>query len=53
MIMKEKWYENKDLDKEIVISSRIRLARNLKKYPFSRALSNEKAKELIAEVILI
>ena len=50
MKMKEKSYENKDLDKEIVISSRIRLARNLKKYPFSRALSNEKAKELIAEV---
>lgn len=48
--MKEKWYENKSLDKEIVISSRIRLARNLKKYPFSVALSKEKAKELIAEV---
>ncbi len=45
-----KWYEEKDLDKQTVISSRIRLARNLKKYPFSAAISEEKSKQLIEEV---
>ena len=29
-----KWYENKEVDSGIVISSRVRLARNIKKYPF-------------------
>lgn len=43
----EKWYEDISLDNEIIISSRIRLARNLKNYPFSPQLSDEDAKEII------
>ena len=32
--MAEKWYEKNGLEGDVAISSRIRLARNLKNYPF-------------------
>jgi len=46
----DKWYNSYDTDNNIVISSRIRLARNIKKYPFSSKLSEQKALELIDDV---
>lgn len=44
-----KWYEEIDNKKDVVISSRIRLARNIKKYPFSAKLGN-KADLLVNDV---
>ena len=34
-----KWYEESADNSDVVVSSRIRLARNLSKYPFSPKLS--------------
>ena len=45
-----KWYEESGEYMDVVISSRVRLARNLKKYPFSLRLSKEDAKALVMEV---
>jgi len=45
-----KWYEQKAPDSDVVISSRIRLARNLDKYPFSENLKEEQAIALVNEV---
>ncbi len=45
-----KWYDSSETDENIVISSRIRLARNVKKYPFSQKLSESQAVKLIEEV---
>ncbi len=45
-----KWYEDKALDTNVVLSSRVRLARNIKGYPFPKKLNNEQAKELVAKV---
>jgi len=45
-----KWYDSSKTDEDIVISSRIRLARNVKKYPFSQKLSESQAIKLIEEV---
>ena len=36
--------------KDIVVSTRIRLARNLKDYPFATKLSGKQAKEIIVAV---
>ena len=44
----KKWYEE-SLDTDIVVSSRIRLARNYKKYPFSVKLSLPQAEKMIEE----
>lgn len=45
-----KWYDEEGEFTDVVISSRVRLARNLKKYPFSTRLSDEKAVALVEEV---
>jgi protein arginine kinase len=45
-----KWYNEAAKNSDVVISSRIRLARNLRKYPFSIKLSDEQAKELVEEI---
>ena len=45
-----KWYDDSGNNKDVVISSRIRLARNLKNYPFSSKLSNEQASSILEEV---
>ena len=45
-----KWYDDNGKNKDVVISSRIRLARNLKNYPFSSKLSNEQASSILEEV---
>lgn len=46
----DKWYNSSKTDEGIVISSRIRLARNVKKYPFSQKLSAKQAEKLIEDV---
>lgn len=45
-----KWYEESSEFTDVVISSRVRLARNLRKYPFSTRLSQEGAKALVEDV---
>lgn len=44
------WYESAETDKSPVISSRIRLARNLENYPFSARLTEAAAADMINEV---
>lgn len=45
-----KWYESEKCDSGIIISSRVRLARNLKKYNFCNKLNNEDAEKMINDV---
>jgi len=45
-----KWYENENIDDDIVISSRVRLARNLKKFNFPQKLTEKDAQLVINEV---
>lgn len=45
-----KWYEQMVPDSDVVISSRIRLARNLENYAFSSKLDDEHANLLVDEV---
>ena len=45
-----KWYEESGNNNDVVISSRIRLARNLSKYPFSAKLSPYAAKDMVLEL---
>ena len=46
---KQRWYEGKGNDGDVVISSRIRLARNLRKYPFSSKISPEEELSLLKD----
>ncbi|MDF2943463.1 MAG: putative ATP:guanido phosphotransferase Hore [Herbinix sp.] len=45
-----KWYEQIVPDSDVVISSRVRLARNLDNYPFSAKIVEEQAVALVNEV---
>ena len=45
-----KWYEEKQCDNGIIISSRVRLARNLKSFPFPTKMSAEQTDEMITKV---
>jgi len=45
-----KWYEDPAVDNGVIISSRIRLARNLRKYPFPTRLTEEGAAKLNLEL---
>lgn len=45
-----KWYEEQSKQSDVVISSRIRLARNFAKYPFSPKLTLEQAELLCEEI---
>ena len=45
------WYQDKEIDKTPVISSRIRLARNILGYPFFTLLKANDAKKMIDQVI--
>lgn len=47
---RKKWYETGGPEDDVVISSRVRLARNLKKYPFSARLTAEQAGALLQDV---
>lgn len=45
-----KWYEERGNSSDVVISTKVRLSRNLKKYPFSAKLTDQEAKSLVDEV---
>ncbi len=45
-----KWYKEAANNSDVIISSRVRLARNLKKYPFSIKLNDQQADLLVQEV---
>jgi len=45
----DKWYKCKETSDGVIISSRIRLARNIKKYSFSSAIKKEDAEKVISE----
>ena len=45
-----KWYEDKVLDSNVVLSSRVRLARNIKGFPFAKRLTADQAKSIVDEV---
>ena len=46
----ENWIKAHSENDDIVLSSRIRLARNIKGYPFPNKLSKEKAMEIVKKV---
>ena len=46
----EKWFDKTGNFSDVVISSRVRLARNLRNYPFSTRISEEGAESLVKEV---
>lgn len=45
-----KWMEGLGPEADIVVSSRIRLARNLEKYPFPHRISTEQAQEIVEKI---
>ncbi len=45
-----KWYQKEGKYKDVVISSRVRIARNTAKYPFSIKITDKQAKKLVDEV---
>lgn len=47
----QKWYEAEVEDSDVVISSRIRLARNLNKYCFCDKLTEDDAKKMVQEIM--
>lgn len=48
--LKSKWMEATGPDSDIVISSRVRLARNLVNYPFTHLMSQEQGQEVFEKV---
>ena len=46
----KKWYETDRSDNHILVASRVRLARNLVKYPFSIKIDDTQAENLVKEV---
>ena len=44
------WYNNQENKNDVVLSSRVRLARNLEGYPFASRLGDEEAREIIEKV---
>lgn len=46
----ENWISSKNKDKGIVLSSRIRLARNISKVPFPDRLSNEQGRQIVNNI---
>jgi len=47
-----KWFEQSGDYKDVVISTRVRLARNLTNYPFAARLSDEAASQLVDNVLI-
>jgi len=45
------WYQDPRIDDGPIISTRVRLARNLKNYPFRAKLSEDQARDMIKEAI--
>lgn len=50
MVLMLKWYEETGDNEDVVISSRVRLARNLSKYPFPVKLTGEQAGVMVDEL---
>lgn len=48
-----KWFDEKGKNDDVVLATRVRLSRNLNKYPFSTKMSDGDAKELVEEMIKI
>lgn len=48
--MDKKWYELNGVNGDVVISTRIRLARNLEEYPFPIRCTNEARKKIVEKV---
>ncbi len=48
--MSKKWFESPAVDVDVIVSTRVRLARNLAKFPFPAKLSEQKALAMIDEV---
>lgn len=46
----EKWYNKLDINDEIIVSSRVRLARNLKMFPFNNFLDEESSNKLLQKI---
>ena len=44
------WYETKGREKDVIVSTRVRLARNIEDYPFEPRLSKTGAEEIIEKV---
>lgn len=44
------WYENKGKENDVVLSTRVRLARNITGYPFPGKMTDEQKKEVIEKV---
>ena len=44
------WYMNNGSENDVVLSTRVRLARNISGYPFPEKLGDEKANELIGKI---
>lgn len=47
----DKWYLDKSIDESIIISSRVRLARNIRKYPFCIMQSEETAGGVVKDTV--
>ena len=41
------WYVDRGPEADVIVSSRVRLARNFRDYPFPGRMNNEQAKEII------
>ena len=52
-MMSEAWYKNPFTDDGHIISSRVRLARNVRKYPFRAKLGERQAREMVDETISV
>ena len=48
--MSTKWYERSGEQADVVLSSRVRFARNIEGYPFEGRLSDDGAREIIAKI---
>ena len=44
------WYLQNGRDSDVVISTRVRLARNLEEYPFPTKFSKEQAENVLKEI---
>jgi len=51
--MKQNWYEIPGAQNDVVVSSRVRLARNLNGYPFAARLTEEKERDLCARIAAV
>jgi len=49
--MNTPWYQEKQIDENQILSSRVRLARNVKKYPFKNKLNNINASNLVDDAV--